>query len=96
MFSFANSLEKLYCACVHVCVSVCFIVKHLKCIDMQERMRNTMCQFYIIICVAAPVFTSLVKNSLVLDVGGYSRESYVDFCVSCEIGTSRGEKHGAE
>ena len=57
---------------------------------MQQRMRNTMCQCYII-CIAALVFTSLVKNSLVLYVGGYSRESYVDFCVSCEIGASRGE-----
>ena len=57
---------------------------------MQQRMRNTIYQCYII-CIEVPVFTSLVKNSLVLYVGGYSRESWVDFCVSYEIGTSRGE-----
>ena len=63
---------------------------------MQQRMRNTKYKFYII-CVEDNLFTTLVKNSLVLYVEGYSRESWVDFCcASCEIGTSWGEKHGGE
>ena len=62
---------------------------------MQQTMGNTRYKYYII-CVEDNLFTSLVKNSLVLYVGGYSRESWVDFCASCEIGTSWGEKHGGE
>ena len=63
VFSFANSLEKLYNAHMHVCARVCITVKHLKCIDMQQRMGNTMYQFYFI-CVEAPFSQLLLRNLL--------------------------------